>query len=103
MTQDRQLALGLGTIVTGGVTMDQFVLSLSRLAGGLVSNGTGLEGWYAISLQFAPPGLATDPSAGDDAPGFLTAVQEQLGLKLLPKQIKVPVFVVDHIERPTAN
>jgi len=97
------MAMGRGTIVSGGVTMDTLVRSISGLAGGLVNNRTGLEGWYAVTLRFAPPGLAVDPSSTDDAPQFVTALQEQLGLKLEPQKSRVPVFVVDHIERPTPN
>ncbi len=95
--------MGRGTIESGGVTMDTLVRSLSGFAGGLVNNRTGLEGWYAVSLRFAPPRLAVDPSGTDDAPQFVTALQEQLGLKLQPEKTQVAVFVVDHIERPTPN
>jgi uncharacterized protein (TIGR03435 family) len=96
------MAMGRGTIESGGITMDALVRSLSGLAGGLVNNRTGLEGWYAVSLRFAPPGLSVDPST-DDAPQFVTALQEQLGLKLQPEKTQVAIFVVDHIERPTPN
>ena len=92
-----------GTIVSGGVMMDTFVRSISGFAGGIVNNRTGLEGWYAVNLHFAPPGLTVDPSGTDDAPQFVTALQEQLGLKLEPEKTRVPIFVVDHIERPTEN
>jgi bla regulator protein blaR1 len=97
------MSMGRGTIESGGITMETLVRSLSGLAGGLVNNRTGLEGWYAVSLRFAPPVLTADPSTTDDAPQFVTALQEQLGLKLQPEKTKVPVFVVDHIERPTPN
>ena len=56
-----------------------------------------------MNLRFAPPGLAVDPSSTDDAPQLVTALQEQLGLKLEPEKSRVPIFVVDHIERPTPN
>ena len=56
-----------------------------------------------MNLRFAPPGLTVDPSSTDDAPQLVTALQEQLGLKLQPEKSRVPIFVVDHIERPTPN
>jgi bla regulator protein BlaR1 len=98
------MSMGRGEIVSGGIAMDQLVSSLTGLAGGLVNNRTGLQGWYALTLRFAPPGLSADPSSvPDDAPQFVTALQEQLGLKLQPEKTRVPIFVVDHIERPTPN
>jgi uncharacterized protein (TIGR03435 family) len=42
--------------------------------------------------------------AVDDAPDIFIALQEQLGLKLQREQKKsTPVFVIDHIERPSEN
>jgi bla regulator protein blaR1 len=40
---------------------------------------------------------------GAEAPPFLTAIQEQLGLKLVPSKALVEVIVVDHIEPPSTN
>jgi uncharacterized protein (TIGR03435 family) len=39
----------------------------------------------------------------DSAPPLLTAVQEQLGLKLQPQVERVPILVIDHAEQPPAN
>ena len=98
---------GGGTIESGGIQLDQLVRSLGGLAGGLVNNRTGLDGYYSVSLHYALPSLNADPSAppppGDDAPQFVTALQEQLGLKLVPEKTKVKILVVDHIERPTPD
>jgi Protein of unknown function (DUF3738) len=55
---------------------------------------------YSVPRQGAQPG---DPAPVDDAPEFFTALQEQLGLKLVPERAILPVFVVDHIERPSEN
>jgi uncharacterized protein (TIGR03435 family) len=49
-----------------------------------------------------PRAPGADPPA-DDLPEPITAMQEQLGLKFQPEKMKVPVFVVDAIERPSEN
>ena len=94
------------SIVSGGITMDQLVRSLSGRAGGLVNNRTGLQGYYALTLTFSPPrgpGDPLNPSPPDDAPEIFTALREQLGLKLQPEKTMVQVFVIDHIERPSED
>jgi uncharacterized protein (TIGR03435 family) len=96
--------MGPGTIEATGASLDRLVLSMRGLAGGSVTNRTGLEGLYDLTLRFAPPrSAAAVGSAPDDAPEFVTALQEQLGLKLVPEKAKVKIFVVDHIERPTPD
>jgi uncharacterized protein (TIGR03435 family) len=93
-------------IISGGIAMDSLVRSLRGLAGGPVTNRTGLQGYYALTLEFArpaPPGVAADAAPANDLPNFFTALQEQLGLKLQHEKAMLPVFVIDHIERPTAN
>lgn len=96
---------GQGSIVSGGMTMDRLVPSLTGLAGRQVINRTGLAGDYAFTLTFSTrrtPGTSQD-IAPDDAPDFFTALREQLGLKLQPEKTIVSVFVIDHIERPSEN
>ncbi len=52
----------------------------------------GVTGAYTIELRFAPrSGAAPDAVATPrDLPDFFTALQEQLGLKLVPQKSKVP-------------
>jgi uncharacterized protein (TIGR03435 family) len=109
--QERQGRCGLsmspGLIVSGSVTLDQLARSLSGLAGGETENRTGLTGSYSIMLTFSLPrsaGASLNANAPlDDAPEIFTAVQEQLGLKLQHEKKLMPVFVIDHIERPSEN
>jgi uncharacterized protein (TIGR03435 family) len=81
------------------------VPSLRGFAGGDVENHTGLSGQYALTLRFSPTrqlGAQNEPT-GDDAPEFFTALQEQLGLKLVRAKNMMPVFVIDHVEKPTPD
>jgi uncharacterized protein (TIGR03435 family) len=57
---------------------------------------TGLTGSYDIELTWSPDPLA--PS--DAAPSLFTALQEQLGLKLVPAELPTDVLVVASVERP---
>ena len=92
--------MGLGVIESNAVLLDQFALEIRGLAGGMVNNRTGLAGRYDLTLHFAVSTLSADPTAlADDPPQFVTALREQLGLKLVPEKTNVKIFVVDHIEQ----
>lgn len=64
---------------------------------------TGLEGRFSFTLKFVGSGLRADAGVIGDAPELPTALQEQLGLKLVPESGSVEVLVIDHIERPSEN
>jgi len=89
-----------GMIESGGIKLDHLAWSLKEPAGGYVTDRTALDGYYAVSLHYASERENAGPN---NAPSFFTALQEQLGLKLVPEKTKVKVFVIDHIERPTPD
>jgi uncharacterized protein (TIGR03435 family) len=73
-----------------------------------VLDKTGLEGTYDFVMEFTPqfngplePGVdfTPDPSG----PTFQEALKEQLGLKLESQTGPTEVFVLDHVEQPSAN
>lgn len=39
----------------------------------------------------------------DDRPEAITAVQQQLGLKLEPVKASIEIFIVDRVHKPTDN
>jgi uncharacterized protein (TIGR03435 family) len=95
-----------GGIMSGGMRLNGFAASLYGLVGAEVENHTGLEGFYSVNLTFSATrgrGLPVNADATDDAPDIFTAVREQLGLKLERERKMMPVFVIDHIERPSEN
>ncbi len=72
--------------------------------GAPVVDKTGLTGPFSFSFQPPPHQLATDLTNADTAaPSILTAIQEQLGLRLQSTKIPADFVVIDHAERPTAN
>ena len=82
--------------------MTSFVGSLSNLVDRTVIDKTGLKGEYDFHLQWTSDS-APQPVADDAAPVLFTAMQEQLGLKLVPSKGPVNTLVVDHVEQPTEN
>jgi uncharacterized protein (TIGR03435 family) len=60
-----------------------------------ILNKTGLPGKFNFTLKFSV--------SMDDAPAFPTALQEQLGLRLVSGTGPEEVVVVDRIERPSEN
>lgn len=93
-------------LTASAVTLDQFAHSPLWGGGGrLVVNQTGLKGTYNFTLKWRPDQLASDTGqqSDSDAPSLFTAIQEQLGLKLVSTKAPVEVIVIDHIERPSAN
>lgn len=91
-----------------GLTLAQLATAISRVAGidRAVVDRTGLTGTFDVDLSWTPE---TRTAAGDassmppDAPGFFTAVQEQLGLRLESRRGPVEVFVIAGATRPAEN
>jgi uncharacterized protein (TIGR03435 family) len=69
-----------------------------------VVDKTGLTGDYDYSLRYIPNGASAQLAGDSDGPDLVTAVQEQLGLKLESKKGPVEMLVVDSGQRkPTEN
>jgi bla regulator protein blaR1 len=84
-----------------GVTMEQFaqspLLKAQPVGGHPVVNQTSLKGRYDFTLRWSKDG------AESEEPALLTAIQEQLGLRLVPAKAPVEVIVIDHVEKPSEN
>ena len=64
---------------------------------------TGLSGHYDFAVDLTVYGGGDNP-ANDMASLVITAVQEQLGLKLEARKGPVEIFRIDHVEKtPTGN
>jgi uncharacterized protein (TIGR03435 family) len=90
---------GPGSLTLGG-PMAYVAETLTRLAGRLVVDHTGLEGLFDVKLQWTPETLRDSNPTGAS---LADAVQDQLGLKLESSTGNVDVLVIDHVERPTED
>ena len=99
------------------VHVPEFIKQLALVLGRPVLDKTSFRGEFDLKLSFVAdeatmglpgfggpgdPGgsrLLTDPEHAN----IFAALEEQLGLKLVPSKGSVDVLVVAHMERPTAN
>jgi uncharacterized protein (TIGR03435 family) len=100
-------SIGNGSFHGKDATLQYFAEALSdtpELGDRIVLDETGLKGSYTWDLTWAPEELSSASSSGSPpGPSLFTALQEQLGLKLVPEKGPVEVLVIDHMEPPSAN
>lgn len=88
-----------------GVTMDRMAGMLAGQTGSPVTNATGLDGKYDISLYWQGGGgmraSASADGAAESEPGptIFEAIQQQLGLKLESRKGPIDILVIDHAEK----
>lgn len=103
------IMMGLGQVRAGSQPVSALASLLSGQAGRKVVDKTGLTGLYDIDLKWTPdqlpsgqplpPGFEIDPTG----PTLVTAIQEQLGLRLVPETGPVDTLVVESVQRPSEN
>jgi uncharacterized protein (TIGR03435 family) len=111
---------GPARVLAGGIPMAQFANMLTLVmadANGpagrddarIVIDKTGLSGRFALTLAWTPeripeapppPGI---PPVDPNGPHLVTALQEQLGLKLQSARSRMEVVVIDSVEQPTPD
>jgi uncharacterized protein (TIGR03435 family) len=89
-----------------GITMETLALLLRQAGGGYITSTvvdqTGLKGSWDFDLKWTARGLLAQ--AGADGISLFDAVDKQLGLKVEPQQLALPVIVVDQVsQKPTDN
>jgi uncharacterized protein (TIGR03435 family) len=94
------------------VPMAEFARTLSLVTSRTVIDRTGFGGLFDVQMTFLPddstPAMPPPPpdvaaALESKTPSILSALQEQLGLKLESTRGPVEVIVVDHAERPSSN
>jgi uncharacterized protein (TIGR03435 family) len=89
-------------IVATHMTVQQLIdHQLGGYADMPIFDKTGLSAPYDFTLEFTVQDLSGDNSSG--LPALVTALQEQLGLKLEPGRERFDTIVIEHVERPSEN
>jgi uncharacterized protein (TIGR03435 family) len=80
-------------------SVSAFAVVIANQVGRPVVDQTGLTGTYDIALK-----LALEDDLNSNLPDLFTALQEQLGLKLVPEKVPVEFLIIDHVDKiPTKN
>jgi len=94
-----RVRMGKGFITTqGGAKVGLLASILINDLQCPVVDETGLSGYYDLQLKYSK-----DETSADAGPTLLNALEEQLGLRLEPRRVPVPVLTIDRLERPTGN
>jgi uncharacterized protein (TIGR03435 family) len=92
----RVIQVESGRITGREVPIATLAKILSDQLGRPVVDSTKLSAHYDVTLQWP-----TAPESSE--PPILTAIQEQLGLKLVPQLMPKEFLVIDHVEMPSAD
>jgi uncharacterized protein (TIGR03435 family) len=93
-----------GFLVGKAISLEELSAYLVRATARPVNDKTGLTGQFDVVLEFAPDETAgSRPGESSDVPTLVTAVEEQLGLKLVAARGPRDFLVIDHIEKPSGN
>ena len=98
--REGRIQFGPDDLEAPNITLQEFGSGLWHfLEGAPVLDETGIKGNFDIKLKFAPEENTNSP-----LPSIFTALQEQLGLKLVSAKVPLDRIIVDHVDRvPTAN
>src|SRR6185503_645043 len=100
--------MGRGHPLTArAITMDDLAQYIENWTDLPVVNRTSLSGLFAVEtegwipMRLPPPPPGSSGVSFDDLPTIFT-VLKRLGLELKPQEATVPVYTVEHIERPAS-
>jgi uncharacterized protein (TIGR03435 family) len=99
-----------GDRLRGTMTLKDFALMLSTFARRPILDRTELEGMFAIDVAVATASIIPDPPARlgvpieqSDAPAFVDAMRDQMGLSARRERQPIRLFVVEHVGPLVAN
>jgi len=107
------MTMGPGELTDQGTTLAPLLEQLSGQLGHTFLDKTGLKGNYDFSLRWTPDEteagmmklMGSAPAnegaaSASSGPTLFAALEDQLGLKLVPQTAPMQVLVIDHVEKP---
>ena len=95
------IAFNQGVLSGHNVPVLRLAQLLSSVLRRPVTDATGLDGAY--DFAFEPKRYVTEGAPLDLQGLLITAIQEELGLKLESRRITIQVMMIDHIDHPDEN
>lgn len=93
-----------GSLAGRWLTMDDVADNgLSVIMGRPVRNRTGLAGHFDLDVSWTLDPSSPGPPSFGVGPATFTAIEEKLGLRLVPETGPVEVLVIDRVEKPLAD
>jgi uncharacterized protein (TIGR03435 family) len=100
--------VGINGTIGHSVTLQSLAEELTFFQDRGILNKTGIEGRFDIELPpftrgAQTPGTLVDGRPADLSAPSLAAVLQDVGLRLEPRKEIFDIYIVDHIEKPSAN
>ena len=92
--------MGGGVLKGTGMTLPEIAERLSGPAGRMIIDKTGLEGRYDVDMNWA---VEDSPESNDPRPSFFTAIEEQIGLRLVSSKSTLNTVAIDSLAKPSEN
>jgi uncharacterized protein (TIGR03435 family) len=109
------MMIGGGELEASAMPVTSLAGALAQILGRTVIDKTELQGLYDFKLRWTPevgqtigpsgpppPGVVPPP-VDPSGPSLVTAIQDQLGLKLDSMKEPVQVLLIDAVQKPTEN
>jgi uncharacterized protein (TIGR03435 family) len=115
LDRSSRLVMGTGDFAGDAVTMGRLAKALAEEVQRPVVDKTGLTAAYDFALRWdadekeslpfgeANSATTSGESARSVGVSIFTAIQDQLGLKLVPQKAPVNILIIDQIEQPSEN
>ena len=96
---DSRISIGHGIFTGQKIDMAGLADALARESDRTIVDQTGLNGEYDITLKWSPDAADPDPAAVP----LVTAIQQQLGLRLEATKAPVEILVIDSVQKASEN